>query len=153
VPAACWHPMLRARGDHLACLVQVLHEAMVFLKVEFANQPSVDETERMKVDLLAPGVWRLVLHYGFKEHPDVPAAVARMCTEHAVPADPSLASYFLSRHVVATRENLSTSSPSGVISLASKWLFAVMHRNARGAVDFYRIPRADAIELGADVLI
>ena len=98
----------------------------------------------------------MALRYGFKEHPDLPAAVARACAEHGLPApagaDP--VSYFLSRSLVAARPG-SRLVPSlgGGMSLASKWVFAAMHRNARCAVDFYGIPRASAIELGAQVLI
>ena len=39
------------------------------------------------------------------------------------------------------------------MSLGSKWVFAAMHSNARGAVDFFLTPRTDTVELGAQVLI
>jgi KUP system potassium uptake protein len=135
---------------------QVLHETMLVLKVAFADQPSVADAERMQVTPLAAGVWRVVLRYGFKEHPDLPAAVARVCAEHGLSesADSDTVSYFLSRSLVAARpdSHLVPSLRSGM-SLPSKWVFAAMHKNARGAVDFYCIPRASAIELGAQVLI
>ncbi len=129
---------------------------MVVLQVAFADQPAVADAERMQVTPLAPGVWRVVLRYGFKEHPDVPAAVARVCAEHGLsePAGPDTVSYFLSRSLVAARpDSHLVPRLRGGMSLASKWVFAAMHRNARGAVDFYSIPRADAIELGVQVLI
>jgi KUP system potassium uptake protein len=136
----------------------VLHEVTLVLTVAFADQPSVADAERMQVLQLAPGVWRVVLRYGFKEHPDVPAAVARVCAEHGLAdseaVDPSAASYFLSRPLVAARPD-SRLIPllRGGLSLVPKLVFATMHKNARGAVDFYNIPRTDAIELGAQVLI
>ena len=76
---------------------------MLVLTVTFADRPSVADAERMEVLQLAPGVWRVELRYGFKEHPDVPAAVARVCAEHglAETANPDTASYFLSRPLVA----------------------------------------------------
>ena len=134
----------------------MLHEATLVLTVAFADQPSVAGAERMHVSPLAPGVWRVVLRYGFKEHPDVPAAVARVCAEHglAETMDPDTASYFLSRPLVAARPGTAlVPSLRGGMSLVTKLIFATMHKNARGAVDFYNIPRADAIELGAQVLI
>ena len=134
----------------------MLHEVTLFLKVAFADQPLVPDAERMQVTPLAVGVWRVVLRYGFKEHPDVPAAVARVCAEHglAQPAEPDTVSYFLSRPLVAARQDsrLVPSLRSGM-SLGQKWVFATMHKNSRGAVDFYSIPRTNAIELGSQVLI
>jgi KUP system potassium uptake protein len=136
----------------------VLHEVTLILTVAFADQPSVADVERMQVLQLAPGVWRVVLRYGFKEHPDVPAAVARVCAEHGLAdtetIDPLAASYFLSRPLVAARPD-SRLIPflTGGLSLVSKLVFATMHKNARGVVDFYNIPRTEAIELGAQVLI
>ncbi len=134
----------------------MLHEATLVLTVAFADQPSVAAAERMQVAQLAPGVWRVALRYGFKEHPDVPAAVARVCAERglAESVNAGAASYFLSRPLVAARpDSRLVPSLRGGMSLVPKLVFAAMHRNARGAVDFYSIPRADAIELGAQVLI
>lgn len=133
----------------------MLHEATVVLKVLFGDQPTVPEAERVEAVQLAPGFWRVVLRYGFKEHPNVPAAVARLCAEQGLVFDDGSVSYFLARSHVAGRPGTRLlPSPFGEgMSKGRKWVFSVMHRNASGAVDFYRIPRAEAIELGAEVLI
>jgi KUP system potassium uptake protein len=139
----------------------VLHEATVVLKVVFAEEPSVPEEARTDAAELAPGFWRVVLRYGFKEHPDVPAAVARLCAGQGLlaqadgPCPDSSVSYFLSRSLVAARpDRRMLPSPLGAgMSKGRLWVFAAMHRNASDAVDFYSITRPEAIELGAEVQI
>lgn len=133
----------------------MLHEVTVVLKVLFAEQPAVPEAERVDAVQLAPGFWRVALRYGFKEHPDVPAAIARLCAEQGLDFADGSVSYFLARSLVAARpETRVLPSPlAGGMSKGRMWVFCVMHRNASGAEDFYSIPRAEAIELGAEVLI
>ena len=133
----------------------MLHEVNVVLKVCFAETPTVGAAERVDAAQLAPGFWRMTLRYGFKEHPDVPAAVARLCAEQRLGLDGAAASYFLGRPLVAARPGgclLPAPGRKGM-SAGRAWVFAALHRNASSAVDFYQIPRTEAIELGAQVLI
>ena len=44
---------------------QVLHETNVILNVAFHEHPTVDQARRVEVTALAPGFWRVLVHYGF----------------------------------------------------------------------------------------
>lgn len=124
---------------------QVLHERNVILTVVFHDVPWIPFEERLQVDALVPGFWRVVLNYGFKNTPDIPKALA---TCHAQGLDINLfeTSYFLSREIVV---------PTKGTGMAHwrELLFALMSRNSRSVVDFFHLPNNCVIELGTRVQI
>ena len=54
---------------------KVLHERVVVLTVQIADVPYVDPEERFEISEIGDGFFRVVLHYGFMEETDVPAAL------------------------------------------------------------------------------
>lgn len=124
---------------------QVLHERNLVLTVAFHDVPWVPESERVAVQPLVPGFWRVTVNYGFKDSPDIPAALARCDTgEGAI--DLFETTYFLSREtVVPTRQ-------PGMMPWRER-LFALMARNAGSIADFLRLPNNCVIELGTRVQI
>ncbi len=120
---------------------QVLHERNVVLTVVFCDRPFVPDGERLALEVLAPGFWRLTVTYGFMDVPDVPAALA-LCGARGLPLEPAETSYFLSRETLAPRAGL------------AHWretLFAAMARNANSAADYFRLPGNAVVELGTKV--
>ena len=52
------------------------HACTLVLRVSFYYVPRVPLAEQIEVEALATGFWRVVVRYGFKDHPDVPAVIA-----------------------------------------------------------------------------
>jgi KUP system potassium uptake protein len=124
---------------------QVLHERNLILTVTFQDIPWVPETERVAIQPLVPGFWKVTVTYGFKDSLDIPAALGR-CRSEAIAIDLFETTYFLSREtVVPTRR-------PGMMLWREK-LFAFMSRNAGNVADFLRLPNNCVIELGTRVQI
>jgi KUP system potassium uptake protein len=124
---------------------QVLHERNVILTVKFHEVPWIPFAERVEVEPLARGFWRVTVNYGFKNTPDIPQALA-LCRSPGLEIDEFTTSYFLSREtVVPTRGE-------GMAHWRER-LFAAMTRNAGSVVEFFRLPNNAVIELGTRVQI
>ncbi|WP_093453896.1 potassium transporter Kup [Sphingomonas sp. YR710] len=124
---------------------KVLHERVILLTVRIADMPYVAEENRMDFDDLGQGFYRLIIHYGFMEDPDVPAVLARTkkCGADFRMMDTS---FFLAR------QTLLPSSRPGMAIWREK-LFAWMLRNAESAMEFFKLPTNRVVELGSQVEI
>ena len=87
----------------------------------------------------------MVIHYGFKNDPDVPRALENM-RGRGCEIEAMTTSYFLSRDTVIP------SIGSGMAPWREK-LFAQMHHNASGAADFLNLPSNAVVELGSKIEI
>jgi len=124
---------------------QVLHERNVILTVMFHEVPWIPFAERVEVESLAPGFWRVQVNYGFKNTPDIPKAL-ELCKARGLPINLFETSYFLSRETIVPTKG------SGM----ARWresLFALMSRNSGSVVGFFRLPNNCVIELGTRVQI
>lgn len=134
VPHALLHNMLHN---------QVLHEQIVLLTVLSEDTPRVPAQRRVEVEAYGEGFYRVILHYGFMDEPDVPSALA-LCQLEDLDFTPMRTTYFLSRETVI---------PSRLPGMA-RWregLFAFMLKNANGNLRFFRLPLNRVIELGTQV--
>lgn len=124
---------------------KVLHERVVLLTVNVKNVPVVADEERYRLEDLGRGFFRLQLHYGFMQEPDVPAALKRVhdCGQSFKMMDTS---FFLAR------QTLLPSSRPGMAVWREK-IFAWMLRNAESAMEFFRLPTNRVVELGSQVEI
>jgi KUP system potassium uptake protein len=122
---------------------KVLHERIVFLVVETANEPHVSTTERAKTEDLGVGFFRVTLRYGFMEEPNVPQALAEL-RDKGLEFKPMETTYFLGRETL-----IPTKKPG--MALWRERLFTVMHRNARTATSFFSLPPNRVVELGAQI--
>ncbi|WP_054883415.1 potassium transporter Kup [Pseudomonas sp. NBRC 111130] len=136
VPHALLHNMLHN---------QVLHSQVVLLTVVSEDRPRVPEHERFEVEAYGDGFFRVLLHFGFMDEPDVPAAL-RLCHLDELDFSPMRTTYFLSREtVIASR-----------LEGMSRWrgnLFAFLLKNANGNLRFFNLPLNRVIELGTQVEI
>jgi KUP system potassium uptake protein len=124
---------------------KVLHEKVVLLSVETQEVPHVPEAERVSLEELGHGFYRIVLAYGFMEDPCVPDALAAVRAD-GLELRPGQISYFLGR------ETLIPSKNPGMAPWREH-LFAVMSRNARTATSFFGLPPNRVVELGAQIEI
>ena len=122
---------------------KVVHKTVVLLTVETEDRPHLEKKERYEWAELGHGVFRLTIHFGFMEDPDIPAALERIGTQH-VSFNLMGISYFLGR------ETLIPTKQRGM-AIWREHLFAWMMRNSSSAVGFFSLPPNQVIELGAQV--
>jgi KUP system potassium uptake protein len=115
----------------------VLHERVVLLTVTTLPQARVAEVERLELQTLPEGFYRLRGRYGFMETPDVPdlllrAGIPGLSLGHTT--------FFLGREIpLADRGGLAS------------WrhqLFAWMARNSVNATTFFNLPPDRVMEIG-----
>jgi KUP system potassium uptake protein len=111
---------------------KVLHKRIVFLTVITEEDPRVEPSERIEVEKLEGGFWRVKLHYGFMEEPDVMSALGE-CADRGLEFRAQETTFFVSR------ETIISSRKSGMAAWREK-LFAIMARNASSATAFFRLP-------------
>nr|WP_029622954.1 potassium transporter Kup [Sphingomonas elodea] len=124
---------------------KVLHERIVLLTVAIEQVPHVVGKECTSMEALGEGFFRVVLHYGFMDEVDVPAALAAI-RDCGAPFRPMETSYFLAR------QTLLPSSRPGMAIWREK-LFAWMVRNAESAMEFFKLPTNRVVELGSQLEI
>jgi KUP system potassium uptake protein len=124
---------------------KVLHEHNLFVTVRSHEVPWIGMDKRLAIESLGHDCWQVVIHYGFKNDPDVPRALenlrGRGCEIEAMTT-----SYFLSRDTVIP------SIGSGMAPWREK-LFAQMHHNASAAADFLNLPNNAVVEMGSKIEI
>lgn len=125
---------------------QVLHEHVAILTVQVEETPYVSEVERMQLEKLEGGFYRVLLRYGFMEEVDIPRELARI--ENCGDAfDPMRTSYYLGR------QKLIASKDVAGMSLWREHLFAWMLKTSESAMDFFKLPTNRVVELGSQLRI
>ena len=124
---------------------QVLHSQVVLLTVVTEDSPRVPVQHRFEVEGYGHGFFRVILHFGFMDEPDVPTAL-KLCHLDELDFSPMRTTYFLSRETVIA---------SKLVGM-SRWrgnLFAFLLKNANGNLRFFNLPLNRVIELGTQVEI
>ncbi|WP_423458652.1 potassium transporter Kup [Ottowia sp. VDI28] len=124
---------------------KVLHRQNLFVTVRNHEIPWVGMAKRLEMEPLGHDCWQVIVHYGFKNDPDLPKALAEI-TGRGIDLNPMSTSYFLSRDIV------SPSLGAGMAPWREK-LFAQMHHNASAAAEFMNLPSNAVVELGSKVEI
>ena len=136
VPHALLHNLLHNK---------VLHERVIFLTVYMHEEPWVAPSERVRVVDLGHQCYQVNVHYGFKDEPDIPDALAQ-CAQQGLDFEMMETSFFIARQTII-------STPGAGMMPWREHLFVTMSRNARTAADYYQIPSNRVIELGTQVEI
>ena len=125
---------------------KVLHERVVLLTVRSEDIPHVPDSQRVEVQPLGHDFYRLTVHYGFKDEPDLPAALELATAQHSMQFNMLETSFFLSRQTLVP-------TPANIPGMAlwREKLFAAMSRNAASATVFFKIPTNRVVELGARI--
>jgi KUP system potassium uptake protein len=124
---------------------KVLHGQNLFVTVRNHEVPWIGLDKRLQVEPLGHDCWQVVVHYGFKNDPDIPSAL-RQLRGRGCDVEPMTTSYFLSRDTIIPTIG------SGMAPWREK-LFAQMHHNASGAADFLHLPSNAVVELGSKIEI
>jgi KUP system potassium uptake protein len=123
----------------------ILHDRVAILTVVTEGVPHVAPENRVDVEDMGRGFYRIVLHYGFMDEVDIPAELT-VEDRAGGPFRKMDTSYFLAR------QTLLTSSRPGMAIWREK-LFAWMVRNAESAMQFFKLPTNRVIELGSQLEI
>ena len=121
----------------------VLHEQVVLLTIHAVDIPKVLPSERLKLQTLGQGFYRLEAYYGFMESPNVPK-VMHQAQRLGLKTDPATATFYLGREILLTHGR----------SKMMRWrkvLFAFMSRNIQSQAVYFSLPPDRVIELGVEV--
>ena len=124
---------------------EALHERVVLLSALSAGTPTIAMEDRVQVEDLGQGFYRVKAFYGFMESPDMPKLLELLGKKGLV-LDIYTTSFFLGRETLL---------PTGTSPMA-KWrkhLFIYMSRNAWNATSFFKVPPDRVVELGNQVEI
>jgi KUP system potassium uptake protein len=124
---------------------KMLHERNVILTVETQHVPRVDPEQRLEVNSLGDEFYSIIVHYGFMEHPNIPAALdACLTCAEKLGFNMMDTSFFLAREtIVGARKS--------ALDAFRRRIFIWLHRNAQDATQFFRIPPDRMVELGARI--
>ncbi len=153
------HPLQRVRGTAVFMTVSpegtppallhhvkhnhMLHEKVILFTMITLDIPLVASEERILIEDLGQGFYRLVSKFGYMEKPDVPKIMS-LAIKKGMKTDLALTTYFMGR------ETLLTTGTSKMMAWR-KGLFAFMARNAQSPMSYFGIPPNRVIEIGAQI--
>lgn len=124
---------------------KVVHERVIVVSVQFFDTPYVPDIDRVEAEQLKENFWRVIVHYGFKDEPNIPLALD-LCREQGLEVELMETSFFLGRETLIPRLG-------SEMAFWREKLFVAMFRNAGSATHFFKIPSNKVIELGSQVVL
>ncbi len=122
---------------------KVFHRQVVLLSMLTGDVPEVPADERVQVEAMGNGFFRLVATYGFMQNPDV-NDVLKLAQKEGLVVRKNDTTFYLGRERII---------PKGASAMA-KWrkvIFIFLSRNARSPSEFFNIPTGRVVELGTQV--
>ncbi|MBI4805175.1 MAG: potassium transporter Kup [Desulfovibrio sp.] len=122
---------------------EALHERVILLSIIAAETPTVPDEDRVSIEDLGQGFYRVTARYGFMESPRMPE-ILDLATQKGLAMDIYSTSFFLGRETILT---------TGTAPMAQwrKTLFVFMSRNSWNATSFFNLPPGRVVELGNQV--
>jgi len=124
---------------------QVLHQQVVLLTVSVLNTPTIGDSERIDVDPIGGGFYRVIARFGFMESPDVLAALA-LAREKGLQWRDEDTTFYLADLTLLANDRIG-------MSRMRDNLFIFLSRNARRATNFFHIPVDRVVEIGIQLEI
>ncbi len=124
---------------------KVLHQRVLFLTVKTKQVPYVDPEERVEIESIGNGFYRLRVFYGYMEDPDIPKVLEKVDAADLI-FDAEDTTYFLGR------ETIMASKRPGMPIWREK-IFALISRNATSATAYFCLPPDRVVEMGSQVEI
>ena len=122
---------------------RVLHERVILMTIIPTDEPHFPPDQRVQVETLEHGFFRVTARYGFMETPNM-SDILIHCHALGLDLPRQSVSFFLSRETIVR----------GQPSAMSRWrgaIFALLSRNAQPATAFYGIPANRVVELGMQI--
>ncbi|MGB8224752.1 MAG: potassium transporter Kup [Polyangiales bacterium] len=122
-----------------------IHENVAVVTVLTEETPRVPRDEKVSVEGLENGFFRVVARYGFMEDPNVPYVLA-LAREKGLDFEIAEVSFFLGRETLLPDRH-------PLMPIWRERIFAFMSRNAQSPTAFFGIPPDQVVELGTQVKI
>jgi len=123
----------------------MLHEKVVLLTIRSVGVPMISARERVTVEDLGQGFYRIEAVDGFMQTPDVPE-ILKIAASQGLVTDPMTTTFYLGRELLLT-------TGKAKMLRWRKSLFALMSRNAGTPAAYFNLPVNRVVELGAQVEI
>jgi len=120
---------------------KILHSEVYFLNIRTEEIPRVPNFEKIEVEKLAPGIFRIIAHFGFMEEPKM-STIFALCRGQGIKVEMKEASFYLGREKLAI-------GPRPAMRSWRAHLFLFLSRNSMDAAGFFDIPSNQVIEVGA----
>jgi KUP system potassium uptake protein len=124
---------------------KALHERVVLTTVSVLDVPRVPDSQRLTLEALNRGFWRVRVAHGFMEEPDLPATL-EACAAHGLAMDAMETTYFLGRETLIPRFG-------SEMAFWREKLFVALFRNAGSAAAYFKLPPNRVVELGTQVVL
>ena len=128
------------------CTRNSLHARLLVLTIVTESVPWVRAADRLRIEEIAPDLWRATARFGFMERPNV-AALLRQAQKHGCTIDLSDVTYYVGHETVVPREH-GRALPRWVTAI-----FAFLQRNSVHVSDYLRLPADSVVEIGRRVAI
>lgn len=141
-------PVLR----HHLLRTKTLHRQVVLLTVLVESVPKVKQDGRVEIKTYGEkGIWRLILHYGFMQHANVPSALKTLDVPD-LDIDLDDTTYYIGRQNLLPPPAQRGFNRRRLMRWRDR-LFAFMKRNTVDESVFYHIPSGSVVEIGLQVRI
>lgn len=125
---------------------RALQRQVVLLTVLTEGVPRIPPGERIEVDNLDNGFYRVKLHYGYMQGVNVPSDLAE-CGDRGLEMDMKAATYYVER------QSLVYGPRKGGMAGWRDHLLGFLMRNSMSVTNTYRIPSEQTVELGLRIRI
>jgi KUP system potassium uptake protein len=119
---------------------RMLPETLITLTVRFETVPRLPADKRLELRKIFDGFWELTAHYGFVEVPDLPAALVGAKAD-GCPID------FAQAVFIGAPDRVICDPQDRMLWRWRVSLFAFLFRNAVHAVDLFKLPPANYVEI------
>jgi len=134
VPAALMHNLKHNK---------ILQSNVVFLTIRTEEIPRVPNFEKIEIEKLGGGVYRIIAHYGFMEEPNIDTIFA-LSHDKGMHLETKEASFFLGREKLGISDH----------PKMSRWrsnLFIFLSKNSMDVSSYFGIPSNQVIEVGVQL--
>jgi KUP system potassium uptake protein len=127
----------------------IRHEQIVIFRAEILDVPHVSDDQRCAIDNIDDPNDRIILvnaRFGYRDRPDVPAALRLAASQTRELHNLNDVTYFLSRITIRPTQK-------GGMAMWRKQLFSALARNASSPTEYFQLPDDHVVALGSQILI
>lgn len=121
-----------------------LQKQVILLTVITEEVAKIDQDDRVEIEHCGQGFVRMILHYGYMQHANVPSELARG-DAHGLEVDLKAATYYVGRTMPIPNKR------QGGMAIWRDSLFAFMARNAMDPTAYFHVPADQTVVLGQRV--
>jgi KUP system potassium uptake protein len=122
---------------------RALHQTVLLTTVTTEEVPHV-VGDRASIEPIGEGLYRVVLRYGFMDEPSVHTALGELLGRIDPAARPESITYVLGQERLVPGR-------AGRMGRVSERIFAALSRNAANPTDYFDLPPAQVVEIGARI--